>query len=367
MVMSDKLPRWLLWIGGIVLLWLFIYGIRGALLPFVLGLAIAYLLDPAVDKLETWNVPRWLGTTITLVLFFAGISSVGFMLAPILSDQVQGIIRSLPGYIERVRPFVMNLVENSGQGADAQKFVNEAGAKAFSFISDKLGSVLAGSLQLFHVVTLLLISPVVAFYILRDWDDMIAKIDSWLPRAQEPVIKQLLGDSDRALGGFVRGQIILCTVVGGIYATCWSLLGLQYGLLLGMLTGVLAFVPTVGQLLGTALAVMIAITQYGGNVPQIALVAGVYVFAQILETAVLIPKLVGEKVGLHPVWVLFAVFAGGELMGMVGVFIAVPVAAVLAVLARWAIDQYLASRYFDDGTVETPAVKEDDPVGASSA
>jgi predicted PurR-regulated permease PerM len=367
MVMSDKLPRWLLWIGGIVLVWMFIYGIRGALLPFVLGLAIAYLLDPAVDRLEKFKLPRWLATTLTLVLFFAGISSVGFLLAPILSDQVQGIVRSLPGYIERVRPFVMNLVENSGQGAEAQKFVNEAGAKAFSFISDRLGSVLAGSLQLFHVVTLLLISPVVAFYILRDWDGLIAKLDSWLPRDQEPVIKKLLGDSDRALGGFIRGQITLCLVIGAIYAICWSLLGLQYGLLLGILTGILAFVPSVGQLLGTVLAVTIAISQYGGNVPQIALVAGVYVFAQILETAFLIPKLVGEKVGLHPVWVLFAVFAGGELMGMVGIFIAVPVAAVLAVLARWGVDQYLASRYYDDDANSALPVKEDDPVGEASA
>ncbi len=359
MVMSDKLPRWLLWIGAVVLLWMFIYGIRGALLPFVLGLAIAYLLDPAVDVLEKWKWPRWLATVVVLVIFFAAIIGVGFLIAPILSSQVQGIVRSLPGYIERVRPFVMSFIENNGQSVEAQKLVQEAGAKAFAWLSDGLGSVLAGSLQLFHVLTLLLISPVVAFYMLRDWDQMNDKIHGWWPRQHEQTISRLLKEADTALAGFVRGQITLCVVIAAIYATCWSLLGLQYGLLLGLITGILAFVPTVGQLMGTVLAIIIAITQYGGNIPQIALVAGVYVFAQILETAILVPKLVGEKVGLHPVWVLFAVFAGGELMGMVGIFIAVPVAAVAAVVARWALAQYKASDYFDDRPDPTPAVQKE--------
>lgn len=367
MGVSDRMPRWLLWIGGLALLFLFIYGIRGALLPFVLGLAIAYLLDPAVDKLETWKVPRWLATVLVLVIFFAALTSVGFLLAPILSDQITGIIRSLPRYIEQVRPFVMKFIENTGQNADAQKLVQEAGAKAFTWISDSLGSVLAGGLQLFHVVTLLLISPVVAFYMLRDWDITKAHIDDWLPRAHEPMIKHLLKESDTALAGFVRGQLTLCLVIAILYAVCWSMLGLQYGLLLGILTGILAFVPTVGQLLGTVLAVIIAITQFGGNVPHILLVGGVYVLAQLLETAILVPKLVGEKVGLHPVWVLFAVFAGGELMGMVGIFIAVPVAAVLAVVARWALQQYLESRYFDDAPEPAKEIKAQDVTGDASA
>jgi predicted PurR-regulated permease PerM len=355
MVLSDKLPRWLIWIGALVLLWLFVYAIKGALLPFVLGLAIAYLLDPAVDKLETWKWPRWLATTVVLIVFFAAIIAVGFLLAPILSDQVQGIIRSLPDYIERVRPFVMKFIEDNGQSGEAQKLVQEAGAKAFTWVSDSLGSVLAGSLQLFHVLTLLLISPVVAFYLLRDWDDIIARLDKWIPRAHEPTVKKLMAESDTALAAFVRGQITLCVVIAVIYAACWSALGLNYGLLLGILTGILAFVPSVGQLLGTVLAVVIAITQFGGNVPQILLVAGVYVLAQILETAVLIPKLVGEKVGLHAVWVLFAVFAGGELMGMVGIFIAVPVAAVIAVVARWALNQYLQSDYYAKEALMKPS------------
>jgi predicted PurR-regulated permease PerM len=354
MTLPDKLPRWLIWTVSLVLAWLFIYAIRGTLLPFVLGLAVAYLLDPAVDKLERWKWPRWLATLVVLVTFFAFIVGLGFVLAPILSDQIQGIVRSLPDYIERVRPFVMHMIEKSGHAGDSQQLVNEAGAKAFTWISDSIGSVLAGSLQLFHVVTLLLISPVVAFYLLRDWDNIIAHVHGWLPSEQKPTVLKLMGESDDAMAAFLRGQLTLCFVIGVIYAVGWSALGLHFGLLLGILTGVLAFVPSVGQLLGTVLAVVVAITQFGGNVPQILLVVGVYVLAQILETAILVPKLVGEKVGLHPVWVLFAVFAGGELMGMVGIFIAVPVAAVVAVVARWALEQYKASDYFTaDSTPDT--------------
>lgn len=345
---GHSLPRWLWWVAALVLLFLFLHAVRGILLPFVAGLAIAYLLDPTVDRLEARKVPRWLATTIVLTGFILAVASVGFLLAPILADQIGGLIEGLPRYVEQVRPFVMKLLNRAGGLEEAKDILGNSGGKLLEFASQQILDLLAGGLALFNTLTLVLISPVVAFYLLRDWDHLVARIDAWIPRPAEPTVKRLMSEADRALSGFVRGQTLVCLCLGALYALGWSLLGLNYGLLLGMLVGILSYVPTAGPALGMLVATVVGIGQWGADDPvRIAGVFGVFLVAQAIEGMVLTPKFIGENVGLHPVWVLFAVFAGGSLMGMVGVFLAVPVAAVVAVLARFGLERYLASRFFD--------------------
>jgi predicted PurR-regulated permease PerM len=345
----NRPPRWVWWLLAIIGLVWFISSVKSILLPFVVGLAIAYLLDPVTDRLEARKWPRWLATTAVLMMFYASILSIGFLIAPILQDQIGGIISHLPSYIEQVRPFVMKLLAQAGGVEGAKDIIGSNSGKIVEFATSHITQLIAGGFALFNSLSLVLISPVVAFYLLRDWDHLMARLDAWLPRRIEPTVKRLLGEADVALSGFVRGQTLVCLSLGVMYAIGWSLLGLQYGLLLGMLVGVLAFVPTVGPAFGMVLAMIVAIGQWGAVEPmKIAGVFGVFIVTQAIEGGLLTPKLIGDKVGLHAVWVLFAVFAGAALMGFAGVFIAVPVAAVVAVVGRYGIERYLQSRYYSE-------------------
>jgi predicted PurR-regulated permease PerM len=345
--LMNRPPRWFWWLLAIAGLIWFVIAIKSILLPFVVGLSIAYLLDPVTDRLEKFRLPRWLATTVVLFVFFASILSIGFLIAPILQDQIGGMIRNLPRYIEQVRPFVMKLLVQAGGVENAKQILGSNSGKIVGFATSHITQLIAGSVAFFNTFSLILISPVVAFYLLRDWDHLMARLDAWLPRSIEPTAKRLLGEADVALSGFVRGQTIVCFCLGVMYAIGWSLLGLQYGLLLGMLVGILAFVPTVGPTFGMIVAMIVAIGQWGAAEPlKIIGVFAVFIVTQAIEGGFLTPKLIGDKVGLHAVWVLFAVFAGAALMGFVGVFIAVPVAAVIAVIGRYSLERYLQSRYY---------------------
>jgi predicted PurR-regulated permease PerM len=345
--LMNRPPRWFWWLLAIAGLIWFVIAIKSILLPFVVGLSIAYLLDPVTDRLEKFRLPRWLATTVVLFVFFASILSIGFLIAPILQDQIGGMIRNLPRYIEQVRPFVMKLLVQAGGVENAKQILGSNSGKIVGFATSHITQLIAGSVAFFNTFSLILISPVVAFYLLRDWDHLMARLDAWLPRSIEPTAKRLLGEADIALSGFVRGQTIVCFCLGVMYAIGWSLLGLQYGLLLGMLVGILAFVPTVGPTFGMIVAMIVAIGQWGAAEPlKIIGVFAVFIVTQAIEGGFLTPKLIGDKVGLHAVWVLFAVFAGAALMGFVGVFIAVPVAAVIAVIGRYSLERYLQSRYY---------------------
>jgi predicted PurR-regulated permease PerM len=193
---------------------------------------------------------------------------------------------------------------------------------------------------------LMLITPVVAFFLLRDWDRIVAKIDDWLPRDHAEVIRQQVNLADRALAGFARGQATVCMILGTAYAVGWSLAGLEFGLVIGLVTGLLAFVPYAGAFLGLIVALAIAIGQFWPDYSSIAVVAMVFGVVQTTDASFITPRLMGHHVGLHPVWILFALLAGGALFGFVGVLVAVPTAAVVGVLVRFAIDRYLESSVF---------------------
>lgn len=352
--MTTAPPRWL-WIGlATILLVAFVVAVRGILLPFLVGLAVAYLLDPIADRLEAWRMQRWLATVASIFLFFGLMVAVLVAIAPMLRDQIVGFATALPGYIDRIRPLVMDLIAEAGGQERAKELVQQSSGQLIEWVGSHAADLLASGFAFFNLLTLLLIAPVVAFYMLRDWDQMVGQVLSWLPRRHLPTILTLLRDMDYALSGFVRGQFLVCLALAALYAIGWSLLGLNYALILGLVAGLLAFIPLAGPFFGSLLALLVAVGQFGTDYLQIALVYGVFVVVQVIEGSVLTPNLIGNRVGLHPVWVIFAIFAGGEMMGLVGIFLAVPIAAVVAVLSRWLLHRYLQSRLYDAGRSGEP-------------
>ncbi len=331
----------------ILLLWL----LGDVLLPFVAGMAVAYLLDPLVDRLERLRTPRWLATTIVLLTFILVVVLSLMLLFPLLRAQIVALIDVAPKWVAWVRDVMLPrvealLLELSPEDVERLRTaVQEYAGTVVSWVANLLRGVLTGGVAIFDVISVLLITPIVAFYLLRDWDLLIAKVDGWLPRQHAPVIRAQVEEVDRTLAGFVRGQATVCLALGIFYALALSFVGLEFGLIIGLFAGLLSFIPYVGSLVGFVTSVGIAFVQWD-ELWRVALVAGIFVFGQAVEGNFLTPKLVGERVGLHPVWVIFALLAGGSLFGFVGVLLAVPVAAVIGVVVRFALTQYMGSTLY---------------------
>ncbi len=336
-----------LWIAvSLLLAGLFIYLTKGVLLPFLAGLAVAYFLDPLVDRLETLNMNRGVASALIIALFFVTLAGAIIAFWPVIQSQLAATIETLPKTLAALRPKLNALIQflsdklGEGMSDDVEGLLSSVSTSLFGKLQDAASSALNSSLAIFNLISLILISPVVAFYLLRDWDLLIAKIDSLLPSRAAPTIRELASSIDHVVAGFVRGQIMVSSIMGILYAVGWTLTGLKFSIILGLLAGVMSFVPFVGALFASGIALLIAFGQWGFDPAQLALVLSVFLVVQLLEGSFLTPKLVGERVGLHPVWVLFAVLAGGELMGFVGVLIAVPAAAAIAVLVRYWIERY---------------------------
>ncbi|MEM6834169.1 MAG: AI-2E family transporter [Pseudomonadota bacterium] len=336
------LPRWLIPALAVILFFLFISAVKGILLPFVAGLAIAYLFDPLADRLEALGLKRWAAVGIILALFFVFITCFFLLLAPLVGQQVSALMQLLPGYVSDLRGFFDRMLEQAGQER-VQGFAEDYSGKIIGFVGDAATRFLTGSLKIFNVLSLLLLTPLVAFYVLRDWDVMLAHIDSWLPRKHHDTIKALAVDVDKALSGFVRGQLLVASIMGTLYAIGWSIIGLDYAVVLAIIAALLCFIPYIGPLTGSLLALLVGFGQFGEDPVRLIAIAGVHVAVQLLEGNFLTPRLVGQRVGLDDVWVIFAVLAGAELMGFVGILIAVPFAAIVAVLLRFGLSQYLKS------------------------
>ncbi|WP_207476213.1 AI-2E family transporter [Arenibaculum pallidiluteum] len=339
------------WLAGLGILILALWILSDVLLPFVAGMAIAYFLDPMVDRLVAAGLRRWLATTLVLLFFGLVMLACVVLLVPLVQAQAAQLADLLPRVADWVRtiavPWAERLLARLPPG-DMERLRGAAGnfaGDAVGWVAQVLRDVLTRGLALFDVISVLLITPVVAFYMLRDWDEMVATLESWLPRQHRPVILEQAREVDRTLAGFVRGQATVCLVLGLFYAAALTLVGLNLGLVVGLTAGLLSFIPFVGSLVGFAGSVGIAVFQYE-SWTMVAVVAGIFIFGQAVEGNVLTPRLVGGRVGLHPVWVMFALLAGGSLFGFVGVLLAVPVAAVIGVLTRFLLRQYLASRYY---------------------
>ncbi|MBK8439802.1 MAG: AI-2E family transporter [Rhodobacter sp.] len=337
----DQLKYW--GVAAVVFL-LLLWFLGDIMLPFLVGGAIAYFLDPIADRMERTGLSRAMSTTV--ISLAALLLTVLLVLAiiPSLAEQLTALVNSAPEIAKRLQGF---LVERFPDLADSTSTVRTTLANIAATIQSKGGELVSGlvssALGVVSVVVFLLVVPVVAFYLLLDWDRMIERIDSLLPRDHAPVIRRLAGEIDAVLAGFVRGQVSVCLLLGVYYSVALILAGLQFGLIVGAIAGTITFIPYVGALVGGALAIGLALFQFWGDWVSIGVVAAIFAAGQFIEGNILTPKLVGKSVGLHPVWLLFALSAFGTVFGFAGMLVAVPVAASIGVLTRFGVAQYQAS------------------------
>lgn len=337
------------WAAGLLVLVLALWLLSAILLPFIAGMVLAYILDPIADALERLGLPRLvatlviLGTSVVLLV-------IGFLLLmPLLGDQIGKFIAYLPHVLGNLTRLFNEMAPQwlkdtlTDTGTNIPSSVSDLAGRAAVWMGSLLGSLWSGSLALFNLLSLLVVTPVVAFYMLNDWDHMVAKVDSWLPRQHADTIRSLALQINETMAGFIRGQGTVCIALGVFYAVGLSVAGLSFGMLIGLGAGFLSFIPYVGTITGAVVSIGMALVQFWPDWVRIAVVVGIFVAGQFLEGNFLSPKLGGERVGLHPVWLMFALFAFGYLFGFVGLLMAVPVAAALGVLIRFALKQYLSS------------------------
>lgn len=345
--------RLVLWLLLFALFAAIIYLLRGALLPFVAGMGVAYLLDPVADRLERWGLPRTAASLLIIFAFLLVVSMVLVVLVPILTDQVSDLVARAPAYIDELRREVQPMLRKlrarltPGQAAQMDEAIKSHAGDIVGWVGQIIAGILTGGAALLSLMGLMFIMPVVAFYMIRDWDRMVAHIDSLLPRHNALTIRKLAQEIDDRLSGFVRGQALVCLLLGGWYAIGLTLVGLDFGLLLGTGAGLLSIIPYLGNIVGLGTSLLLATAQFDSWVP-IALVAAVFVSGQVLEGNFVSPKIVGDRVGLHPVWLLFAVTAGAALLGITGALLAVPVAAAMGVLVRHGVQRYRDSALYAD-------------------
>ena len=346
---------------------LILAGLREILFPFVAGFAIAYFLDPACDRLERMGLSRTWSTTLVTAAFFVIFVIILSFLVPLLYSQLIQFLKNLPRYVSAIETKAAPLIElargyvAAGEGVEqAKQFFESHLGDVAKFAVGFLAKFASGLEVTFSLLSLFIITPIVAFYLLRDWDHIVAKIDGWLPRAHAGVIREQVKLVDETMAGFVRGQFSVCMLLGLFYGIGLSLVGLDFGLVVGLVTGLMSFVPYFGMLIGFVVGMGLAIAQFDTIVP-ILLVAGVFGVGQFIEGNFLTPKMVGDRVNLHAVWIIFALLAGGALFGLVGIMLAVPLAAVIGVLVRFMVNQYLASKLYLGPEAPLPDAPEEEP------
>ena len=342
----------LFWIGAALALAYFLYLFSGILLPFVAGLALAYLLDPLADRLERLGMSRVWATIVILVSFMLLTALMVVLIVPVLGNQLANFIERLPDTVKRLLELVAEqnqkwLGSLLGQGIGQLKSsLGTVVSKGAEWVSAFLGSLWIGGQALVSVLSLLIVTPVVAFYMLIDWDRMVGAIDDAAPLRHKQTIRRLAREMDESIAGFVRGQALVCVLLGTFYAVALSLVGLNFGLVIGLGAGLIGFIPYVGSVAGLLVSVGVAIVQFWPDWTMVMIVLGIFVTGQFVEGNILQPRLVGRSVGLHPVWLMFALVAFGYLMGFVGLLVAVPLAAAVGVLARFGVRRYLESSLY---------------------
>ncbi len=329
--------------GFLFLLWL----VSDAVAPFLLGAAIAYLLDPVADRLEAWGVSRtWAVVLISAVAIIIVLPLV-IILIQLVIKQGAALVSELPGMIERLLDYLSVkfptlLDADSDIRQTIASFQDSLQSKGLAFAN----SILSRSMAVVDFLMLLIVAPVVGFYLLLDWDRMTAVINSWLPREHAQTIRRLSREINGVLSGFVRGQMTVGAILGVFYALSLGLVGLQFGIVVGLFAGLLTFIPYVGSTLGGGASIGLALFQFWDDPVWIGVVAVIFIVGQVVEGNYLTPKLVGGSVGLHPVWLMFALYAFGSLIGFTGLLIAVPAAACIGVLGRFGIENYRQSKLY---------------------
>ena len=337
--MADS-RRWVWW--GVALGFvLFVYFLHPILTPFLVAIVLAYMFDPVVDRLERLGLSRTWGTITVFTLFTVILMTLLLVLVPLLAKQLLKLYQLAPQVLDWLQHTAMPWVQAKlGLSDSFWKFdkikaaITENMGQATDIVGIVLSQATASSLVLIGLLANLVLIPVVAFYLLRDWNIMMARIRDLLPRSRADQIVSLAKECHDVLGAFVRGQLLVMLALGVIYSAGLMLVGLELGLLIGLMAGLAAIVPYMGFIIGIGAALVAGLFQFGGDLyPMIGIVV-VFMVGQALEGMVLTPLLVGDRIGLHPVAVIFAILAGGELFGFTGVLLALPLAAVIMVLVR---------------------------------
>jgi predicted PurR-regulated permease PerM len=343
MIYGRQVTFWLVtFLVLAAVLWL----LHDILLPFVAGIALAYVLAPLADRVQRMGVNRTVAALLIVSVLVVAIIALTLLLVPLLLQQGSALISHIPGYFKRVKELIVdpNLPWLNWLGAaESNKTASDFVGQVATWLLGFSYSLWTGGKALVSFASVLIVMPVVTFYLIRDWHPMIGRVDSWVPMRQRETVRQLAREIDAAIGGFLRGQLGVCLVLGCYYAIGLMLVGLDFALLIGLIAGVITFVPYIGSMTGLMIAVSVAIAQFWPDWKRITLVVAIFLFGQFIEGNIVSPKFVGERVGLHPVWLIFAMFAFGYLFGFVGLLIAVPLGAAIAVLLRFGLRQYFAS------------------------
>lgn len=349
-----------IWIGLLLALILTLWIFRGILLPFVVGIAIAYLLNPLVNLLQKWRFNRAWATVVVLFSVLLLVMGMMLMFVPIIGQQVVGLIQRLPRYVTDLQELFsiwlpeINAWLGPERAAELQTSINDLTRQALGFLATLPAEVVNIGLTGAAMVGFAVLAPVVAFYMLLDWEGMVRGIDGLLPKAHKEEIKGILREIDKSMAGVIRGQGSVLLLDAAFYATALSLVGLNFGLAVGLIGGLLSFIPFVGAAVGFGLSVGIAIVQFWPNWWMVALVCGIFLFWQFVEGNILYPKLVGSSININPVWMMFALLALGAVFGFVGLLLAVPMAAIASVLIRYGVRKYKESPLYQGPNAAPP-------------
>ncbi|SEK59780.1 Predicted PurR-regulated permease PerM [Pacificibacter marinus] len=354
----DQVKYWsLASVGVLGVIWV----LGDVMLPFILAMAVAYMLDPVADRLESFGLSRVLATVVITASAAFVFILIALLVVPTLSRQATDLVASVPQFIEDFQKLLTaRFPEILDDKSQLHQSLLQIGETIQSRGGELLSTAIASVMSIFNVMMVLFLVPVITFYLLLDWDHMVAEVDELLPRDHAPVLRRLAREIDQTLASFIRGQGTVCLILGVFYAAALMLAGLKFGLVTGAIAGALTFIPYVGALVGGVLSIGLALFQFWGGTEvidgqtvteatdwvRIGLVVGIFALGQFFEGNILTPKLVGSSIGLHPVWLIFSLTAFGTLFGFVGMLIAVPVAAAIGVVTRFAIEQYQDSRLY---------------------
>lgn len=362
-----------IWAIAFVVTIVFLYLLSDILLPFVAGMAVAYFLDPVADRLEDRGMSRIWATIVLTLVFFVLLTLALILLVPALGGQLSALVEAWPGYMARMRDFVASLSDGALSGvlpdtSDLDHLsLSDVLGRFFSLGTGALQNLASRSIAILNFIGLLFITPVVSFYLINDWDRIIERIDDLLPRQHQARIRTIAKEIDKVLAGFVRGMGSVCLILATFYAVALELAGLRFGLVVGITAGLISFIPFVGMAVGLILSVVLALFQFMPDRPEMVLVIlAIFIVGQVMEGNFLTPKLVGKRIGLHPVWVIFGLLALGSLFGFVGMLLAVPLAAAIGVLVRHAASGYRESTLYW-GEAGRPSVAVDDEIRIAEA
>jgi predicted PurR-regulated permease PerM len=349
-IFKSKNRLWL-WVLLLISFCYGLYALHGILMPFIAGFMVAYLFNPLVARLEKYRLQRTFSTALLIFAFFIALGGGIFVALPFLKQELLKLAHTAPTYIKSILNYINPYVLQVQDIIKAKDFKN-LDETISGYLANMLGwglTVVAGlfsnTLALANLISLIILTPVISFYFLRDWPRLIKTLDDLLPREQAPMIRKLSGQINNILGGYFRGQSLVCLSLALYYAIGLTIVGLDFSITIGLITGVFAFIPYFGYLIGVTAGLGVAMGQFSEWLP-IWMVIGVFAGGQVIESYYLLPKLVGDRIGLHPIWIIFALLAGGVLFGFSGILFAMPVAAMTGVLVRFAVKEYRKSTWY---------------------